>query len=163
MAAADAVRALTELEPSLKWPNDLLLQNRKLAGLLVETIARPGQPPLALLGLGLNLHQQTADFPVELKKSAISLRQAAGRIVPRTQILAAFLESLLSRLTQPIPEAMEDWRNICFHLGRSTRVRLGTEEIIGTAETLDDSGHLHLRLPDGSLRVLTSGETDFPA
>ena len=163
LATADAVRALTEIEPSLKWPNDLLLQNRKLAGLLVETIARPNQTPLALLGLGLNLHQQTADFPVELKKTAVSLRQASRRIIPRTQILAAFLESLPTRLAQPIPDALQDWRQLCFHLGRSTRVRTPTEEIIGTAESLDDSGHLHLRLPDGSLRIFTSGETDFPA
>ncbi|NBS79212.1 biotin--[acetyl-CoA-carboxylase] ligase [bacterium] len=63
LAAADAVRTLTRLEPSLKWPNDLLLQNRKLAGLLVETVSRKNQPPLALLGLGLNLHQQASDSP----------------------------------------------------------------------------------------------------
>ena len=52
LAVADAVRALTHLEPSLKWPNDLLWKSQKLAGLLVETVARPGRLPLAILGRG---------------------------------------------------------------------------------------------------------------
>ena len=163
LAAADAVRALTQLEPTLKWPNDLLLKNRKLAGVLVETISRPHQPPLALLGLGLNLHQQTSDFPAPLQKSAISLWQASRHRVPRGQMLAAFLENLTRRLNQPPPEAMEDWRQSCLQLGRTLSVRVGTTLLSGTAESLDDAGHLHLRLPNGSLKKIASGETDFPA
>ena len=163
LAAADAVRALTQLEPTLKWPNDLLLKNRKLAGVLVETISRPHQPPLALLGLGLNLHQQTSDFPPALQKSAISLFQASGQRIPRAQLLAAFLESLTQRLLQPIPDAMQDWRDSCLQLGRTLTLRLGSSQITGVAESFDDAGHLHLRLPDGSLQKIASGETDFPA
>ena len=163
LAAADAVRALTQLEPALKWPNDLLLKNRKLAGVLVETISRVNQPTLALLGLGLNLHHQTADFPPELKDPAISVLQASNQRIPRSQMLAAFLESLTHRLDQPTPEAMEDWRQACLQLGRTLSIRIGTTNLTGTAETLDDSGHLHLRLSDGSLQKIASGETDFPA
>ena len=163
LAAADAVRALTQLEPTLKWPNDLLLKNRKLAGVLVETISRKQQPPLALLGLGLNLHQQTSDFPPALQKSAISLFQASGQRIPRAQLLAAFLESLTQRLLQPIPDAMQDWRDSCLQLGRTLTLRLGSSQLTGVAESFDDAGHLHLRLPDGSLQKIASGETDFPA
>ena len=163
LAAADAVRALTQIEPNLKWPNDLLLQNRKLAGILVETISRKQQPPIALLGLGLNLHQQTSDFPPALQNSAISLFQASGQRIPRTQLLAAFLESLTQRLLQPIPDAMQDWRDSCLQLGRTLTLRLGSSQLTGVAESFDDAGHLHLRLPDGSLQKIASGETDFPA
>jgi BirA family biotin operon repressor/biotin-[acetyl-CoA-carboxylase] ligase len=163
LAAADAVRALTQLEPSLKWPNDLLWQNQKLAGLLVETIARPGRLPLAILGLGLNLAHQTADFPRELKKSAVSLRQASGRNVPRTQALAAFLDALAHRWTQPPDEILADFRAAWCQQGRTLQVRSGGREFAGTAEQVDDSGHLHLRLSDGSTKVFASGEADFPA
>ena len=163
VAASDAIRILTGLESSMKWPNDLLLQNRKVAGLLVETIARPNHPPLALLGLGLNLHQQLPDFPEDLKKSAISLRQASGRCVPRAQALAAFLECLAHRLQQPKEEILADWRSAFAQLGRKLTVRLGKETLSGTAESLDNSGYLHLRLPHGEVRILSSGETDFPA
>jgi BirA family biotin operon repressor/biotin-[acetyl-CoA-carboxylase] ligase len=163
LAAADAVRSVTGLETMLKWPNDLLWKNQKLAGLLVETVARPGRLPLAILGLGLNLSQQAADFPRELKKVAVSLRQASGRVVPRTQMLAAFLDSLARRLSQPPSEAMEDFRTAWGHQGRTLQLRSGIEEFSGTADQVDDFGHLHLRLQDGSVRVFASGEIDFPA
>jgi biotin-(acetyl-CoA carboxylase) ligase len=78
-------------------------------------------------------------------------------------MLAAFLENLTRRLDQPTPEAMEDWRQACFQLGRTLSIRVCTTTLTGTAESLDDSGHLHLRLPDGSLQKIASGETNFPA
>ena len=163
LAAADAVRVLTGLETTLKWPNDLLHKNRKLAGLLVETVARPGRLPLAILGLGLNLAQEAGDFPRELKSTAVSLRQASGRRVPRGQMLAAFLDSLARRLTQEPPEILEDFRARWDQEGRTLRIRSGGQDFEGRAERIDDSGHLHLRLPDGAARVFSSGEADFPA
>jgi len=98
-----------------------------------------------------------------LEKTAISLFQASGNLIPRTQMLAAFLDSLSRRLLQPIPEAMKDWRNACLQLGHTLILRTGTTEIAGVAETLDDAGHLHLRLPNGTVEKFASGETDFPA
>ena len=163
LAAADAVRALTGLETTLKWPNDLLHKNRKLAGLLVETVARPGRLPLAILGLGLNLTQQAGDFPRNLRTTAVSLRQASGRSVPRAQMLAAFLDSLAHRLTQSSAGILEDFRAQWGQAGRSVRVRSGDQELHGVAEQVDDAGHLHLRLADGSTRVFASAEVDFPA
>jgi len=163
LAVADAVRALTHLEPSLKWPNDLLWKSQKLAGLLVETVARPDRLPLAILGLGLNLTHQTADFPREHKKSAVSLSQASGRTVPRTQALAAFLDALARRWHQPAGEILEDFRAAWCQQGRTLQVRSGGQEFTGTAEQVDDSGHLHLRLANGSAKVFASGEADFPA
>ena len=163
LAAADAVQALTGLETTLKWPNDLLWKNQKLAGILVETIARPGRLSLAILGLGLNLTQQAADFPRDLGKIAVSLRQASGRIIPRAQMLAAFLDSLACRLGQPPREIVEDFRVAWGQQGRTLRLRSGGQEFSGTADQVDESGHLHLRLQDGSVRVLASGEIDFPA
>jgi len=163
LAAADAVRSLTGLEILLKWPNDLLHKNQKLAGLLVETIARPGRLPLAILGLGLNLAQQATDFPRELRQTAISLRQACGKAVPRTQMLAAFLDSLAHRLLQAPREILEDFRTHWGQAGRLVRIRSGDQELQAVAEQVDEAGHLHLRRPDGSTQVLASGEVDFPA
>jgi len=163
LAAADAVRGLTGIEPLLKWPNDLLVKNRKLAGLLVETVARPGHLPLAILGLGLNLAQQTADFPRELRPTAVSLRQASGRTIPRAQMLAAFLDALPTRLTQSPGEIIGDFSLHWGQQGRTVRIRSGEQEFTGRAERVDESGHLCLRLPDGSTRSFASGETDFPA
>ena len=163
LAAADAVRSLTGLEILLKWPNDVLYKNQKLAGLLVETVARPGRLPLAILGLGLNLAQQAKDFPRELRTTAISLRQASGRTVPRAQMLAAFLDALANRLLQPPDEMIEDFCARWGQQGRVLRIRSGECGFEGIAERVNDSGHLCLRLSDGSSRVFASGEVDFPA
>lgn len=163
LAAADAVRALTGLETTLKWPNDLLLRNRKLAGLLVETVARPGRLPLAILGLGLNLAQQASDFPRELRPLATSLRLVSGRIIPRVQMLAAFLDTLALRLLQPTTEILEDFRSEWEQKGRSLSVHAAGNTWEGVADRIDESGHLHLRLADGTTRVFASGEVDFPA
>ena len=163
LAAADAVRSLTGLEILLKWPNDVLYKNQKLAGLLVETVARPGRLPLAILGLGLNLAQQAKDFPRELRTTAISLRQASGRTVPRAQMLAAFLDALANRLLQPPAEMIEDFCARWGQQGRVLRIRSGECGFEGIAERVNDSGHLCLRLSDGSSRVFASGEVDFPA
>ena len=163
LAAADAVRALTGLETTFKWPNDLLQKNRKLAGLLVETVTRPGRLPLAILGLGLNLTQEAADFPRELKTTAVSLRQASGRMVPRAQALAAFLDALAERWKQSSKEILEDFRAGWGQQGRSLRVHAAGESVGGVADQIDDSGYLHLRLTDGTKRIFASGEVDFPA
>ena len=163
MAVGDAIRTLSGLTVSVKWPNDLLLQNRKVAGLLVETISRPRQPPWALLGLGLNLFQGSEDFPGDLKTSAVSLRQASGRRIPRAQALAAFLECLQQRLHQSPDEILGDIRVSLVQLGRTATVRVGHETLTGIAEKMDEAGRLHLRLPSGEVQVLSSGETDFPA
>ena len=163
LAAVDAVWALTGLETNLKWPNDLLWKNQKLAGLLVETIARPGRLPLAILGLGLNVSQQAADFPRDLKKTAVSLRQAGGRTVPRGQVLAAFLDALARRLDQAPEELLGDFRVAWAQQGRRLTVRSGGGEFSGIATQVDDSGHLHLRLPNGAEKIFASGEADFPA
>ena len=163
LAAADAVRRLTGIESTLKWPNDLLLQERKLAGLLVETVARPGRLPLAILGLGLNLGQQDADFPRALKNRAISLLQASGRLVPRATMLAGFLKALASRWNQDPAAMLGDFRAGWQQQGNFLRIRQGNEDFEGVADQVDESGHLHLLLADGSRKVFASGEVDFPA
>jgi biotin-(acetyl-CoA carboxylase) ligase len=78
-------------------------------------------------------------------------------------MLAAFLDSLTRRLAQPPSEAIEDFRTAWAQQGRTVQVRAGGKEFSGTAERIDVSGHLHLRLAGGSVRIFSSGEIDFPA
>jgi biotin-(acetyl-CoA carboxylase) ligase len=78
-------------------------------------------------------------------------------------MLTAFLNNLLLRLDRHLSESLNDWRKACPQLGQPVTVRTGTETIHGVADNLDASGHFHLRLPDGTHRILASGETDFPA
>ena len=100
LGVVDAVRETTDLSPMIKWPNDVLLDEAKLAGLLTEMDAEAERVRFLVLGIGVNLNSEKHDFPPELRDKATSLRQAGGRAVDR----AAFTGALLSHLERAYDE-----------------------------------------------------------
>jgi BirA family biotin operon repressor/biotin-[acetyl-CoA-carboxylase] ligase len=165
LAAADAITAVTGLNPGIKWPNDLLAPDgRKLAGVLAEAdLAGPaehGSPPI-VVGIGINVGWPLSDddLPPDLVGAATSLQQGAGRPVDRSALLAGFLEDLgprLTRLGNPEGRARlaSDLRQRCVTLGRRVRVQLSGEDIEGTATELTDEGHLVVTTDGGSKTVV---------
>jgi BirA family biotin operon repressor/biotin-[acetyl-CoA-carboxylase] ligase len=111
LAVAEGLEAVTGLAPQLKWPNDVLLDDRKVAGLLAE--ARHGGHPHVVLGVGINLTQSRADFDPGLADRATSLALAGGP-APRGAVLAAVLASLAARyrdwLARGFAALREPWR-----------------------------------------------------
>ena len=97
LAAAEALSEGGNLRPRLKWPNDVLLGGRKVAGVLLEGRYSGGAAAGLVLGIGVNLNQERDDFPPELRDSAVSARQASGRAVSPEAHAAALIRSL-SRL-----------------------------------------------------------------
>lgn len=93
-AVAATVRSATGLDPALKPPNDVYLNGRKIAGVLVETRAGPGAAFDAVVGVGLNLNQAAEDFPVELRERAGSLAMALGQRINRSDFAVALLLEL---------------------------------------------------------------------
>ena len=91
---SDAIRTELSLEPSIKLPNDIQLQGRKVAGVLVEMRAQEKAPHLAIVGVGINVNQSLEDFPPELRNRAISLAMAWQRPVDRQKFAAALLRNL---------------------------------------------------------------------
>jgi BirA family transcriptional regulator, biotin operon repressor / biotin---[acetyl-CoA-carboxylase] ligase len=91
---AEAVAALTALRPSLRWPNDVLVEDRKLAGILAESVV--GGAPFVVLGLGLNVSQQAEDWPADLRGRAVSLGEL-GHPVARPALLTEVLRRLGDR------------------------------------------------------------------
>jgi BirA family biotin operon repressor/biotin-[acetyl-CoA-carboxylase] ligase len=101
LAAKCAIRTATGLTIDIRWPNDLLLHNKKLGGILVETAVNPGEAPLlryAVIGIGLNINYES--FPPELSSIATSLRIATGQPQSRNTLLIALLRALDFELTQ---------------------------------------------------------------
>ena len=107
LAAAVAVAEAVPADCLIKWPNDVLLDGRKLAGILVE--GRP-QEGWAVLGIGLNVSTPAADFPAELRDIATSLAAALGEAPDTEEVLAALLARLDTRLASPLDEVLEEWR-----------------------------------------------------
>ena len=150
LAAAVAVcDALAPLDCSIKWPNDVWLERRKLAGILVE--GRP-QEGWAVLGLGLNVSTTVEEFPEELRETATSLR-IAGDGRNRDEVLQAVLAALDERISQPAEDVLAAWRERDALLGERVRWRDGE----GTAAGIDATGALLVDTESGRV-ALDAGE-----
>ena len=142
VAAARATTAAGGVTVRLKWPNDLVVDDRKLGGILSETDGRGA----VVVGLGVNVRQEA--FPAEIAATATSIVAAGGRTPARAWLLAATLSSFGARMDAP-EDALDDYRAMCATLGRDVRVALASGDAI-TGRATDVT-------PSGSLIVETSG------
>ena len=164
LALADAVGAVAGFDASLKWPNDLVVGDRKLAGLLAEAdISGTGVRDAVVhsvvhsvvLGVGCNVSQ--LEFPAELARTATSCALEAGRAVDRDAVLGAFLEHLGGYLDALDSVALA-YRARLATLGRVVRVDLGHDIVEGTALGVDDAGRLEVEVSDGSRVAVAVGD-----
>ncbi len=152
VAVAEALVAVTGVAPRLKWPNDVLVDGRKIAGILLESRLPEGT---TILGIGINVAQRA--FPPELAERATSLRLATGRDVDRETLLAAVLEALDRWRARLEAEGFEPvrarWRALADTLGRPVTV----DGVSGVAVDVDDDGAL-LVDEGGRRRRVVAGE-----
>ena len=148
IVAGVAVAELAGPTAMLKWPNDVLLDGRKVAGILIE--GRP-QERWAVLGIGLNVAVAIDDLPMELSGSAGTLGLGVDAVEPS---LARLLERLQDWLERPSAEVLGAWRTRDALLGTGLRWRDGT----GTGAGIDAGGRLLVTLADGSEIALDAGE-----
>lgn len=166
VALADAIEEALGLPAAIKWPNDLQIAGKKVAGILAESGTDAAGQPFAVLGIGVNINQEAGDFPPELTAKAGSLRLATGRLIDRPAFAACLLRALDTRYAQLESSfdtiiAAASRRSLL--LGRWIQVQSGTATLEGRAETLDADGHLLLRTTDGALSRLTAGEVTIIA
>ncbi len=163
LATHHAIREVTALTPDLRWPNDILIESRKVAGILVEAQTESELVSAAVIGIGINLHQQS--FPPNLATPATSLDLETGRIVSRQPLLIALLQALhaeLAFLSSPqrkaalaaVPHriaAISTWVS-----GRRVNVH-GPQQVTGVTAGLDTRGFLRLRTNGGLITITTGG------
>ena len=161
-ALCRAIRAQTELTPQVKWPNDILINGRKVAGVLTELAAEIDHVKHLVLGIGLDVNLSASDFPGDLKKIATSLKIESGRQVNRLDLAAAIMRELDSdyhRIQRGLfAEVADEWEEQCVTLGRRVRIHLGVREILGRAESLDEDGALLVRTEHGHLERIIGGD-----
>ncbi len=143
-ALVSAVRRVTGVTASLKWPNDLLVDGAKLAGILVELVPAPAIPPAAVIGFGLNVHAQSDELPP--RSTSLSLCGAPTSALDRTTLLGELLTELagaLVRWERDPMSARADYLAVCATIGRRVRVELpGGRTHLGTAMDVDAEGRL---------------------
>ncbi len=160
LAVCDALRR-AGVEAGIKWPNDLLVGGRKIAGILTELAAESDQVHWVVVGVGVNVNARREDFPPELRDQATSVLLERGQPAPRALFLAAVLTLLEEWYDRHAEEGFEPireaWKARSVTLGREVMVQLDGREVVGRAEALDPTGALLVRTAAGVERI-TSGD-----
>jgi BirA family biotin operon repressor/biotin-[acetyl-CoA-carboxylase] ligase len=158
LAVAEAVEEATGVVARLRWPNDLLVGDRKLAGILLD--ARDYRPaePLLVLGIGINLAQRDEDFPEAIRGTAISLAGAGGGGDP-VALFAACLRHLDGRLADALDPEQAAALDAAYGaraalLGCAVTLLEGDQRRTGVIERVSPRTGVHLRAPDGAVRVV---------
>jgi BirA family transcriptional regulator, biotin operon repressor / biotin---[acetyl-CoA-carboxylase] ligase len=151
VALARAVRSVAGVDAGMKWPNDVVVDDRKLAGILAEA-----EGDALVVGLGVNVNWDA--FPAELAATATACNLEAGHAVDRDALLAAFLTELAAALDDPIATERAH-RDLLVTLGRRVRVTLTRgDPIEGEAVGLGVHGELEVRTGEGVIHAVTTGD-----
>lgn len=162
VAMCDAVETACGLRPQIKWTNDVLLEQRKVCGILTEMSVEgeTGALQYIVVGIGVNVNQKLEDFPPELQSIAGSVAMARGERLDRSRLTAEIVNAM--------DQMYEDWlrgtwqvdryRADCATLGREVRVIRGDQSRAAFAEAVDDDFGLVVRYEDGSRETVFSGE-----
>jgi len=160
VAVVSAAEKATGVAAAIKWPNDVWLAGKKIAGILSESAGHGDPYPSLVVGVGMNVN--TADFPPALRETATSLSAVCGRPVDRNALLCDFLvsfaegyEAVQQRRTFPL---MQRVRAACGTLGQRVRIDAPGRVFEGWAEGIEPDGALRLRMGDGHHRVIHVGE-----
>jgi BirA family biotin operon repressor/biotin-[acetyl-CoA-carboxylase] ligase len=154
LAVCAAAESLAPVSCGVKWPNDVWVEGRKLAGVLIESRAGAGADGWAVIGIGLNLSISPEEFPEELRGTATSLAEAAADDLSFEAALGAVNEQLSSWVDSDPGEVLEGFRRRDALAGR----RISWDGGEGVAEGIDDAGHLLVKTGGGEQLSLGAGE-----
>lgn len=163
VAVSRAIERVTGEAAAIKWPNDLLLREKKIAGILTEMAleGESGQIDYVVLGIGINVHQTESDFTPDVAAMASSLDAVLGRKVSRPQLAAALMEELdiLRREIMWQPECYrETYSKRCITVGRTVQLLRGEERCTAQAIGIDEQFGLIVQHGDGTQETVRSGE-----
>lgn len=165
VAMAEAIRNETGVAAGIKWPNDLLVNGKKICGILVELSAEMERINYMVVGVGVNVNQEESDFPEEVRLNATSLKAHTGAGISRVKLLQAFLKEFEKwydiSLAQGFSPALSRWKEMSVSLNCPVRISNPKKTWDGWAEDIDSDGALLLRLPGGDIKRVISGEVSL--
>ncbi len=163
LAVAESIRNLYGLKVETKWPNDVLVDGKKVCGILAETSSIGERLKFVVLGVGVNVNLNVEKaFPKELQESATSLQDMLGRKVEIEKLFKKLLERLERLYTlflkNGFTQILEKWKKFASFLGCQVEVSSDSQKWSGTALDVEEDGSLSLKLENGTVKRFLSGD-----
>lgn len=165
VAIVQAIEEMTGLHPEIKWPNDILLDGKKITGILTELQAEADRIHSIIIGMGINVNQKREDFPIELKETASSLFIEKGEPISRAGLIRSifkhFEKLYLLYLDQGFLPVKLLWEGYAISIGKNIKARTLTNVIEGKALGITDEGVLQLEDHTGTLHYIYSADIEL--
>ncbi|MGA2322938.1 MAG: biotin--[acetyl-CoA-carboxylase] ligase [Sedimentisphaerales bacterium] len=161
VATAEAIGKCAKAEAKIKWPNDIILNNKKVAGILVES-KKANKLTAYVIGIGINCHQSKLDFPAELRKIATSIDIETGGSIDRISLTKRLLTSIdnwLEIAAQDKEEIIEHWQRLSTQLGQRVSLVYNKKKFAGNCIGIDPEKGLVLQLDTGGIRMFQAAQT----
>jgi BirA family biotin operon repressor/biotin-[acetyl-CoA-carboxylase] ligase len=168
VAVVDGIRRYTGIHASIKWPNDIMIGDKKVGGILMEARTKGGIVEMVALGIGINVNMHSGMFDREIRGLATSLKEEAGQDIHRPDLLREILGQMDYWYNELLKGnrglIIEEWRRRDSTMGNEVVVQmLGSQGrpaggIRGLAEDIDERGCLVIRLSSGAIRRVSSGD-----
>jgi BirA family biotin operon repressor/biotin-[acetyl-CoA-carboxylase] ligase len=165
VAMVEALKQVTDALPRIKWPNDLLINGKKICGILTELSTEMDAVNYIIVGLGININSKKENFPEEIKDIATSLHMETGEEYSRKDITKRFLESfekyynILNK--RGFETILTAWKKNSDTIGRDVEIDIFDRQITGVVEDIESSGVLRVSTDDGRIERIISGDVHF--
>lgn len=154
VSAVKAIKKACDTEPKLRWPNDITLNGKKCAGILVESRLSGAKPKFFIAGIGINVNIEKKNFPSQLKLTATSLLIECGKKISRTHLLKELIKEFFLNLKISSHEIIKDAKEFSEILGKKVRIISGREITEGVAENLTSSGSIIIKTENGERKEI---------
>lgn len=162
VASASAIREFAEINAAIKWPNDIMVMDKKVGGILTEVKSEGGNIIFVVIGIGINVNISLNKLPEDIRAVTTSLKIEKGQSIDRAEFLGFILGKLeywyKIFLKGNKRVLIDEWLMLNSTIGRSVRVQLSDGVISGIAEGIDSEGSLIIRLPSGDIKKVYAGE-----
>ena len=165
LAAARAIRAESGLKPDIKWPNDILIGSKKVAGILTEMSCELDRINHIILGIGINVNTRKSDLPEPVRAVATSLCAECGHKISRVALVQRFLtelEVVYGRyLAGGFESIRQEWKSLSRTIGSQVEITDGGKPLTGKALDIDSDGFLLLKTDDGHTERIVAGDVSL--
>ncbi len=162
VAIAKTIRKMYNLDAKIKWPNDVLIGNRKVCGILVEASGEADRVNYMVVGVGVNINFDFRKIQPKLAETAISISQALGKKVSRVEFVQNFLVEMEKAYNifeaGDFNQILDEWKKLSSILGCKVKIVSYKETFVGEAVDVDEDGFLLVKLEDGLIRRVVAGD-----